>query len=76
MDRSYIMEFVEFKKSVDLVETFARMDSEQRKNFVETLADKWPMLAQDLSLDLSLSAQAKLDQEDNESEKEKVTFAL
>lgn len=70
------MEFVEFKKSVDLVETFARMDSEQRKNFVETLADKWPMLAQDLSLDLSLSAQAKLDQEDNESEKEKVTFAL
>lgn len=70
------MEFVEFKKSVDLVEIFARMNSDQRKNFVETLADKWPMLAQDLSLDLSLSAQAKLDQEDNESEKEKVTFAL
>jgi hypothetical protein len=70
------MEFVEFKESVDLVEIFARMNNDQRKNFVETLADKWPMLAQDLSLDLSLSAQAKLDQEDKNSDKENVTFAL
>ena len=52
------------------------MSNDQRKNFVEKLAFKWPMLAQDLSLDLSLSAQAKLDQEDQNSDKEKVTFAL
>ena len=70
------MEYVEYKESVDLVETFARMTNDQRKNFVEKLAFKWPMLAQDLSLDLSLSAQAKLDEEDQNSNKENVTFAL
>ena len=38
----------------DLVETFARMNLEQRQDFVETMTRKWPHMAESIGNMISL----------------------
>lgn len=43
----------------DLVETFARMNNEQRSDFVEVLTKKWPHMALTLSNWIGFEIQSK-----------------
>jgi len=42
---------------IDLVEQLARMDLTQRDNFIKSLVEKWPHMAQSLSNSIGLELQ-------------------